>query len=914
MILPLRSAEIVLENGGGKGANLSRLIRSGYPVPDGFVVTSQAYQAFVDQHGLADRIAKRLEHTQLDALDALEAASQEIRGWFLEGKLSAELEAQLFQAYMALGSPPVAVRSSATAEDLPELSFAGQQDTYLNITAPSALKDALLRCWSSLWTARAIGYRARNGIPYEGLALAVVVQRMVQSQASGVLFSANPLSGLRGQAVIDATFGLGEALVSGQVDPDQYIVQQDGSSPQPRILQKTLGGKGLAIHSLDAGGTQTIHADNRQVQALPDQQILALAELGWQVAGEFGSPQDIEWGWADGRLHLLQSRPITSLYPLPEGVPAEPLHVLLSFGGAQGMLDPMTPLGRDGIFLLVVGGARLTGFARTIESQHAFFEAGERLYINITPFLRNKLGRKVIRVAISIIESGSQQVLEELLDDPRLAPGKHPFSLRTTLKLAKLVIPIILRMLRTLLAPDASRKRFRKAADTLLAQIHIQAQRPVTLQQQLECIQNFYLVMPGLMIQQAVPCFAPGLAMLNLLNHLAADIPDGNRLALEVTRGLPYNVTTEMDLKLWEVARAIQADTQSVVYFQNRSAVSLAQDYQAGRLPQAAQRALLAFLEKYGVRGVAEIDVGRSRWREDPTPVMEAILSYLRIDDPSRAPNQAFARGAAVAEAALEQLVSQLRHQRYGWFKARLARFAAYRVRSLSGMREYPKFIAVNMMGILRRMLLKSGESLVNAGLLAQVQDIFFLHLRELESIAPFQNTDSAAGATAPAGWDVPAVNAQLDLKLLIAERQAHFAREKLRRQIPRLLLSDGRAFYEGVYTASGDEQGSLPGMAVSPGVVEGRVRVVFEPHKANLQPGEILVCPGTDPAWTPLFLAAGGLVMEVGGMMTHGSVVAREYGIPAVVGVSHATQLLQTGQMIRVNGNTGKIHILKED
>jgi pyruvate,water dikinase len=906
MILPLRSPEIVLENGGGKGANLSRLIRSGYPVPDGFVVTSQAYQAFVDQHGLADRIAKRLEHTQLDALDALEAASQEIRGWFLEGKLFAELEAQLFQAYMALGSPPVAVRSSATAEDLPELSFAGQQDTYLNITSQPALKDALLHCWSSLWTARAIGYRARNSIPHEGLALAVVVQRMVQSQASGVFFSANPLSGLRSQAVIDATLGLGEALVSGQVDPDQYIVQQDGQPPQLHIIQKTLGGKALAIRSLETGGTQTVYSDNRQLQALPDQEILALAELGWQVAGEFGSPQDIEWGWADGKLHLLQSRPITSLYPLPEGVPAEPLHVLLSFGGAQGMLDPMTPFGCDGMFLIVVGAARVLGFTRTIETQSAFFEAGERVYINITPLLRNKLGRKIARAAIGVIESGSKQVLEELLADPRLSPGKHPLSHRTAPIMLRVVIPTILRMLRTLLSPDASRERFREAADTVMAYFQAEAQKPTTLQQQLELLQGFFRVIPGLMIYKAVPCFAPGLAMLNLLDHLASDIPDGTRLALEITRGLPYNVTTEMDLKLWEVARSIQEDTPSAIYFQNRSAVSLARDYQSGRLPLAAQRALLAFLEKYGVRGVAEIDVGRSRWREDPTQVLEAILSYLRIDDPSRAPDQAFARGAAAAGEALERLVSQLRHQRHGWLKTRLARFAAYRVRNLSGMREYPKFIAVNMIGILRQMLLKSGESLVNASLLAHTQDIFFLHLRELESIAQFQNVDSS--------WDVPAVKAQLDLKQLVSERQARFAREKLRRQIPRLLLSDGRAFYEGVSTSESTDRDLLPGMAVSPGVVEGRVRVVFEPHKANLQPGEILVCPGTDPAWTPLFLAAGGLVMEVGGMMTHGSVVAREYGIPAVVGVSHATRRLQTGQMIRVNGNTGKIYILKED
>jgi pyruvate,water dikinase len=461
-------------------------------------------------------------------------------------------------------------------------------------------------------------------------------------------------------------------------------------------------------------------------------------------------------------------------------------------------------------------------------------------------------------------------------------------------------------MVRTLLSPTAARKHFLEDAEALLAQCRILAQSATTLQQQLACFQHAFQVVPKLMIRRAIPTFAPGIYMLSLVDRLAADIPDGNLLTLELDSGLPHNVTTEMDLHFWRAACTIQADSPSATFFHGHSAVELTRGYQADSLPPVAQAVLKDFLNSYGMRGVAEIDIGRVRWQDDPTPMIEALLSYLRIEDPSRSPEQAFGRGADAAGAALKQLVSQLRHQRLGWFKARLARFAAQRVRTLAGMREYPKFIAVNMMGIMRIMLLKSGESLVSAGLLAHAQDIFFLRLRELDSIAPFQYADQS--------WNAQAVRAQQDLKDLVVNRRLLFNREKLRRQVPRLLLSDGRAFYEGFSASSAAEQDVLPGMAVSPGVVEGRVRVVFEPHKANLQPGEILVCPGTDPAWTPLFLAAGGLVMEVGGMMTHGSVVAREYGIPAVVGVSHATRRLQTGQTIRVNGNTGKIYILKED
>ncbi len=254
----------------------------------------------------------------------------------------------------------MAVRSSATAEDLPNLSFAGQQDTFLNVIGEGAVLEAVLKCWGSLWTARAIGYRARNNIPHEGLALAVVVQRMVESEASGVLFTANPLTGLRAESAIDAVFGLGEALVSGQVEPDHYVVDHQAG----RIVKKALGAKALALHGDRGGGVAPSNRERSQEQALPDAQILELAELGQRVQAEYGFPQDIEWAWADGRFTVLQSRAITSLYPLPEKVPAEPLKVFFSFGAVQGMLDPMTPLGQDAIRMIFAGGARLLWLLR----------------------------------------------------------------------------------------------------------------------------------------------------------------------------------------------------------------------------------------------------------------------------------------------------------------------------------------------------------------------------------------------------------------------------------------------------------------------------------------------------------------------------------------------------------------------
>ena len=944
-ILPLNSPELDLASAGGKGLNLGRLARLGYPVPPGFVVLTPLYRLFVQTNQMDGRIASRLEALAGSENPAeLESASFEIRAWFDSGTLPPEITAALLDAYAALGRPPVAVRSSATAEDLPDLSFAGQQDTFLNVIGEQSLLSAVVRCWSSLWTARAIAYRLRNTLAaQDDLALAVVVQEMVQSQAAGVMFTANPLTGLRSEVVIEAAFGLGEALVSGQVDPDQYLVSclppsgppSPSSAPPPssaassilfHITSRKLGSKTLALHPAPQGGVQPQTLPTPSIQALPDEHIQTLAALGWQVAQDFASPQDIEWAFSAGNLYLLQSRPITSLYPLPSGAlhlqsalhldssqpinaphPASPLQVWGSFGAFQGMLDPMTPFGRDAISAIGATVANYLGWHISIKEQKAFVMAGERLFVNLTSLVRNRLGRKVLMGALSIVEAGLLQVIQPVLDDPRLAPGKQVMRPVTALRLARLVIPTLARMLRTLANPDAARQRAMAGAEQLFTEYQQKNQSVETLAQHMALIWDIYHRMPIFMIGRMVPCFAPGMAMLNMLNRLAGGVEDGARLVMEVTRGLPYNVTTQMDLALWETARQIQHDSASAAHFADHSAAQLADDYQLGLLPAVAQASVAAFLERYGVRGVGEIDIGRTRWREDPTAVMQSLLSYLHIKDEQRAPDAVFARGEEAARLAIDRLAEQVRRTPGGWLKARLVRWAAYRVRTLAGLREMPKFLIVRLMGFLRHNLLRFGRGLVEQGVLDEPQDIFFFHLFEIEEIAAWQSADGAWCLVGPFAGLSPQ-----EARRRVIERKQRFALEKRRRQVPRLLLSDGRAFYEGVSQASTGAAGSICGSPVSPGLVEGRVQVVFDPHQTQLAPGDILVCPGTDPAWTPLFLAAGGLVMEVGGMMTHGSVVAREYGIPAVVGVSQATQRLHTGQRIRLDGSTGTITLLE--
>ena len=421
-IRPLAAEGLTLAVAGGKGANLARLIRGGFPVPGGFVVTTGAYHAYVEFNELGAFSLEAVQGLPVDDPAALEAASQAIRSTFAAGKLPPELASALREAYAALDRPTVAVRSSATAEDLPGLSFAGQQDTYLNVRGEEALLEAVVDCWSSLWTARAIGYRARNAIPQDDLALAVVVQEMVQSETSGVIFTANPVDGKRTEMVIEATLGLGEALVSGQVEPDRYLVE----AASGRIVSKTLGAKSVAIHSQAGGGTvrreHTLAEEAAAQQALPDESITELAQAGRRIAGFLGSPQDVEWAWAGGKIHILQSRPITSLFPLPEGAAPEPLQVMFSFGAVQGIQDPITPLGRDTIKAVFAGASRVFGLHLTAETQNAVKEAGERLWINITGLIRHRVFRHPIRALLGVVEPGTSQALEPLWDDPRLAP------------------------------------------------------------------------------------------------------------------------------------------------------------------------------------------------------------------------------------------------------------------------------------------------------------------------------------------------------------------------------------------------------------------------------------------------------------------------------------------------------------
>jgi pyruvate,water dikinase len=890
MILPLSSPQANLENSGGKGANLSKLIRAGFSVPDGFILTTDAYKSYIDTTGLGDRILTHIKGINANNPSQLEDTSAEIRSWFRPSSIPEHIINQIGGAYAELGEIAVAVRSSATAEDLPELSFAGQQDTFLNIVEVDFLLQAVTDCWSSLWTARAISYRIRNNIPHDEIYLAVIVQKMVPSESSGIMFTVNPLTGSRKEIVIDATLGLGEALVAGHVEPDHYVVDKDNR----KFLTKTLGSKKITIEGKIGGGVKKIESEPDGQQAISDETILSLADLGEKVEELYDFPQDIEWGYVDGETHVLQSRPITSLFPIPAGMSSTPLRVMFSFATIQGIMEPLTPLGQDAIRLIFAGFAGMLDYEETRETQGLFKIAGERLWADITAAIRHPIGSRAVLRFLSVVDPIVKSNLYKLREDPDMEFGKGHLRFSTFKRLFRFIFPLLKRITSYIRFPQGEADQIHQASKLEIARIiDLYSKRPGSdhsLEKSLELFHEIYNAFP-----YAVPNIATGAAAglipFFLLNKCSTHLTGSNDLGLEITRGLPNNVTTEMDLALWKVAKAVRSDQTANQYLMENDPEDLAKEYLDEDLPDLAQHQVSQFLDVYGMRGLGEIDIGRRRWREDPTYIFEVLKSYLQIEDETLAPDVVFGMGEQASEKAILDLQKVAETTFAGRIKAEIIDKLAVRVRELAGLRESPKFHIIQLFGIIRQALLASGKELASIGTIDTADDLFYLYLTELEALAN--------------GEDRP-------WKELIDQRRAAYKRELNRKQIPRLLLSDGRAFYEEIESVE-IEADKLIGSPVSPGTVQGHVRVVHDPINADLSPGEIMVCQGTDPAWTPLFLSAGGLIMEVGGMMTHGAIVAREYGIPAVVGVYQATTTLETGHEIRLNGSTGEIYLLYE-
>ena len=862
---------------GGKALNLGIMSSAGLPVPGGFCVTTDAYRSVVADQ-LDDLMGKLGDAT--DRGEATAAAGK-ARGRVLSVELPPQLRIAIADHYQALGdNEPVAVRSSATAEDLAYASFAGQQDTYLNVVGSAALLDAVRRCWASLWTDRAVSYRNANAIDHRSVALAVVVQRMIDATTAGVMFTANPITGTRHETVIDASPGLGEAVVSGAVNPDHFVVNAVDQS----IVTRRLGDKRIMITSLPGGGTELRELTGGSSEAcLNDEQVLQLVDLGQQVQRQYGAPQDTEWALdSAGTFWLTQARPITTLYPQAR-THGPGLRVLMCLSLAQGLTRPITPMGIAAVRLIGTSVATEVRIPpdEPLAGPAAMHAPGQRLYLDLTSALRNRLGRRAIIGAFTVMEARAATVLKRLAERPEFSliqTRDHTMLRHIAGALLRNKVPF--RMIAGLINPNLAYRGIATTERRLRRALTLPAN--ATASQRLDFVEqrlgSLFLLMP-----RTFAYAVGGLLMLRVSRQLLGDAAEPGELQ-EVLRGLPHNVTTEMDLELWGLTEKIRNDQPSHGAFTESSVPDLLQRYRERKLPPVAQRGLQSFLRRYGHRAVAEIDLGIPRWSDDPSHLLGVISNYLRLNTDDLDPIAQFHAGQARAESMITILTERMAER--SQVRARMVGWALRRVRQLVGLRESPKFLLIVALATMREHLKVIGRQLAANKLIDQVDDVFFLDLGEVRRGLSGENVQP----------------------LVVVRREA-YEQELKRRHIPRLLLSDGTE-PEAIAGAAAGVDGALVGSPASTGTVTGPARVVLDPVGAHLEPGEILVAPSTDPGWTPLFLTAGGLVMEMGGSNSHGAVVAREYGIPAVVGVPDATHKIETGQLITVDGAAGLVSL----
>ncbi|OZQ69310.1 phosphoenolpyruvate synthase [Paenibacillus sp. VTT E-133280] len=851
---------------GGKGLNLGRLSTiEGIKVPEGFCVTTVGYQKAIEKNEKYHTLLDQLSMLNVNDREQIGEISRKIRQLLMEVEIPSDVVTAVTNYLSQLGEEQAyAVRSSATAEDLPYASFAGQQDTYLNIIGREAIMQHISKCWASLFTDRAVIYRMLNGFNHRQVYLSVIVQKMVFPQASGILFTADPMTSNRKVLSINASFGLGEALVSGLVSADCYKVQEE------EIVDMMIATKNLAIYGLKEGGTETlkIDLDQQKAQTLTEQQILQLARIGREIEAYFGCPQDIEWCLERDTFYIVQSRPITTLFPIPE-VNDQENHVYVSVGHQQMMTDPMKPLGLS--FYLLITPAPMR-------------KAGGRLFVDVTHMLAspvsrenfiNTLGKSDPLIKDAFMTLIEREYIKSLPDDRKERnPGNSSKDsssegFQALIENDPAIVSDLIKNSQTSI--EELRQNIRTKSGTDLFDFILE---------DLQELKKF------LSDPQSTKVFMTAMNASSWINEKMYEWLGEKNAADTLSQSVPNNITSEMGLALLDVADVIRPYPEIINYLQHVKDDNFLDELIKFDSGQATQDAIYAYLNKFGMRCAGEIDISRTRWSEKPITLVPMILSNIKKFGPN-AGKRKFEQGRREALEKEQELLDRLKQLPDGELKAEETKRVISLIRNYIGYREYPKYGMINRYFIYKQALLKEAEQLVQTSVIHEKEDIFYLTFEELHEVVRTN---------------------KLDDQIISRRKDDYIFFEKL--TPPRVITSDGEII-TGKYKQENLPDKAIIGLPVSTGVIEGRARVILNMEEADLEDGDILVTAFTDPGWTSLFVSIKGLVTEVGGLMTHGAVIAREYGLPAVVGVENATKLIKDGQQIRVNGTEGYIEIL---
>ena len=854
---------------GGKGLNLGELSRiDGIRVPDGFCVTTEAYKKSIEKNAELEVLFEKLAVLKSDDRDQISEISKKIRLVIENLRMESDIEDEITRALSLYGcNEPYAIRSSATAEDLPYASFAGQQDTYLNIKGKNEVIRHIIKCWASLFTDRAVTYRIQNGFDHRKVLLSVIVQKMVIAEASGIMFTADPMTSDRNTLTIDAGFGLGEALVSGLVNPDIYKVVNG------RITRKNIGTKEMKIRVNQSGGTQEIRIEKgkQQKQVLRDEQIQKLATMGKKIEACFGSPQDIEWCLVNNEFYIVQSRSITTLFPLPKVTDSKTPRVYMSIGHTQMMTDAIKPLGMS-FFEMI--------------SESSMEKIGGRIYADITHDLSSNIGRRRLVMATGkqdpLIQSAIKNILKDKDFMASLPKGKR------NIQGGIFTLGSILEAIKVYKKNDPSRikdlmNKFEKEIQNMNQQLS-----KLSGDQALEFIINDGDKLLDMAYNpEMLGAIIVAILVNDSLNKKVEKLLGDKNVADILTKSLDHNVTTEMGLALCDVADTVRKYPKILEYIsQNPDDEKFFEGME--KLPggKETREAFRAFLNKYGMRCPGEIDITRERFEEKPTQLIPILLNNIRVLKPGEHRIR-FQTGKQEAKEKEEEIIRRLKNLPRGNKKAKKIGKSISLLCNFIGCREDPKYYIVRRYQVYKKALMKEAHKLAEKGIIKNAEDIFYLYLDEL--------------------CDVIRTN-QLDYSIIEKRKKSYAHYEKL--TPPRVFTSQGFV-PPSSFRAGNMPKGAISGIPVSTGIVEGRARVVLSVDEANLEKGDILVTRFTDPSWTPLFVTIKGLVTEVGGFTTHSAVITREYGLPGVVGVENATKLIKDGQRIRVNGSEGYVEIL---
>ncbi|MFS1512967.1 PEP/pyruvate-binding domain-containing protein [Chengkuizengella sp. SCS-71B] len=838
---------------GGKGYNLSKMYNFGLKIPNGFVITSETYEHYVNSIGLKEKINDIVNSSQPSF-----EKSEAIKNFFAEQFIENELKEQISMNLKKISSGVVAVRSSSTVEDLPGMSFAGQYNSYLNVTNKDIIEKIIL-CWQSLWNERAIEYRMKNNITSD-FSHAVVIQEMVNAKLSGIIFTSNPLTGVRNELLINSSYGLGEAIVSGEVNPDQYTVDKKSGE----VIKQEIASKEI-LSKYAEGGIQNVPVEinKTKVSSLEDYHIQKIVNEAEKIQNYFAKPQDIEFAINDSNeFFIVQSRDITSLFPIEHFEQDGKIRAYLCVNTVMlGMKEPFTPLGFDMFSHTLPAIINIMSSRKKPIDQEFVKNADGRIFAEITYLLSKKWIGKQFSKAFS----GNDLPFEETMNRLIKQHGKQFVSQGIKFKIPWGVFKYALTSVKNLReakkVPVTNRYEHMKAIGEAVIQEHrIKAMNLKKLEEKLEFLKTVMVEAFILSVSKQAWYCTEYMNLTKIEKKLKKMY--GNRFDVTpLTKSFPGCISVELGMSLNKLAK----------YFGEQQIE-----------PTNHHPKVKDLLNKFGHRSTLELDFGVKRWSEDPEYIINLIKSYM-VDQMYERNIAEIEENAKKADLLIEEIYQTIKVDK-GERKANMMRTLMINYRTAAGMREYPKFDIIRMMTIARGVMLNVGEEFQKDGLLEEPQDIFYLRVNDIKQ--------------------------KQNLKQIVIENKETYHKQLSRTNIPRIVLNTGETYYSALKFDPNSKV--LQGMPLSAGIYEGKVRVVFDPKNSKLIEGEILVTESTNPAWTPLFITAKGLIMEYGGPVSHGGIVAREYGIPAVVGIPSATNILKDGQLVRVNGETGTVELLE--